>query len=43
MWDFNARNREITLLRKNNIRLKEKYGGGEIPLESKKGTGCKHV
>jgi integrase/recombinase XerD len=39
MWDLNARNHEITLLRLKNIRLKEKYGEGEIPHESKTGTG----
>ncbi len=39
MWDLNARNHEITLLRIKNIRLKEKYGEGEIPFESKTGTG----
>lgn len=39
MWDLNARNHEITLLRNKNIRLKEKYGEGEIPFESKTGSG----
>ncbi|MDN5846323.1 MAG: hypothetical protein L0H53_08630 [Candidatus Nitrosocosmicus sp.] len=39
MWDLNARNHEITLLRIKNIRLKEKYGEGEIPFESKTGSG----
>ena len=39
MWDLNARNHEITLLRIKNIRLREKYGEGEIPYESKTGTG----
>jgi integrase/recombinase XerD len=39
MWDLNARNHEITLLRLKNIQLKEKYGEGEIPHESKTGTG----
>ena len=39
MWDLNARNHEITLLRIKNIRLKEKYGEVEIPHESKTGTG----
>ncbi len=32
MWDLNARNHEVTLLRIKNIRFKEKYGEGEIPL-----------
>jgi hypothetical protein len=39
MWDLNARNHEITLLKIKNIRLKEKYGEGEIPFESKTGSG----
>ncbi len=39
MWDLNARNHEITLLKIKNIRLKEKYGEGEIPYESKTGSG----
>ncbi|MDR4492435.1 MAG: hypothetical protein R2685_16320 [Candidatus Nitrosocosmicus sp.] len=39
MWDLNARNHEITLLRIKNIRLNEKYGEGEIPFESKTGSG----
>jgi hypothetical protein len=33
-WDLNARNHEVTLLKIKHIRLKEKYGEGEIP-----GTG----
>ena len=32
MWDLNARNHEVTLLRIKNIRLKEKYGEGELKL-----------
>lgn len=39
MWDLNARPHEITLLQIRNIRLKEKYGEGEIPYEAKTGTG----
>ena len=39
LWDLNARNHEITLLRIKNIRIKEKYGEGEIPHEAKTGTG----
>jgi integrase/recombinase XerD len=39
MWDLNARNHEITLLKLKNIRTKEKYGEGEIPFESKTGSG----
>ena len=39
MWDLNARNHEITLLRIKNIRLKQKYGEGEIPFQAKTGSG----
>jgi integrase/recombinase XerD len=39
MWDLDARPHEITLLKNKNIRLKEKYGEGEIPYEAKTGTG----
>ncbi len=39
LWDLDARNHEVTLLRIKNIRLKERYGGGEVPFESKTGTG----
>lgn len=38
-WDLDARNHEITLLKIKNIRLKDKYGEGEIPQEAKTGTG----
>jgi integrase/recombinase XerD len=38
-WDLDARNHEVTLLKIKNIRLKEKYGEGEVPHESKTGTG----
>jgi integrase/recombinase XerD len=38
-WDLNARNHEITLLKIKHIRLKERYGEGEIPHEAKTGTG----
>ena len=33
LWDLNARNHEISLLRLKNIRIREKYGEGEIPKE----------
>ena len=33
---------EITLLKIKHIRLKEEYGGGEIPFESKTGTRLYH-
>jgi hypothetical protein len=39
MWDLDARPHEITLLRIKHIRLKEKYGEGEIPHEAKTGAG----
>ena len=39
LWDLDARPHEITLLKIKHIRLKEKYGEGEIPFESKTGTG----
>ena len=39
MWDLNARPHEITLLKIKHIRLKEKYGEGEIPHEAKTGSG----
>ena len=39
MWDLDARPHEITLLRIKHIRLKERYGEGEIPYEAKTGTG----
>ncbi len=29
-WDLNARNHEVTLLKIKNIRLREKYGEGEV-------------
>jgi integrase/recombinase XerD len=39
MWDLDARTHEITLLKIKHIRLKEKYGEGEIPNEAKTGAG----
>lgn len=39
MWDLDARNHEITLLKIKSIRLKEKSGEGEIPHEAKTGSG----
>jgi hypothetical protein len=39
MWDLDARNHEITLLRIRNVRLREKYGEGEIPHQAKTGSG----
>jgi len=39
MWDLDARPHEITLLKIKHIRLREKYGEGEIPYEAKTGSG----
>ena len=39
LWDLDARNHEITLLKIKHIRLREKYGEGEIPQEAKTGSG----
>jgi integrase/recombinase XerD len=39
LWDFNARNHEVTSLKLKHIRLKERYGEGEVPSESKTGSG----
>jgi integrase/recombinase XerD len=36
---LDARNHEVTLLKIKHIRLKERYGEGEIPHEAKTGTG----
>ena len=38
-WDLDARNHEVTLLKIKHIRLRERYGEGEIPHEAKTGTG----
>jgi hypothetical protein len=39
LWDLDARNHEVTLLKIKHIRLRERYGEGEIPHEAKTGTG----
>jgi integrase/recombinase XerD len=39
MWDLNARNHEITQLRICDIVLKEQYGQGTIPSNTKTGGG----
>jgi hypothetical protein len=39
LWDLDARPHEITLLKIKHIRLKEKYGEGEIPHQEKTGSG----
>jgi hypothetical protein len=38
LWDLNARNREVTLLKVKHIRPGERYGEAEIPHESKTGS-----
>ncbi|MGH9987592.1 MAG: hypothetical protein ACRD8W_26920, partial [Nitrososphaeraceae archaeon] len=39
LWDLNARNHEVTLLKIKHVRLSQKYGEAEIPHESKTGSG----
>jgi integrase/recombinase XerD len=39
LWDLDARAHEVALLQIKHIRLKEKYGEGEIPHEAKTGSG----
>jgi len=39
LWDLNACPHEITLLKIKHIRLREKYGEGEIPHQAKTGSG----
>ena len=39
LWDLDARPHEVTLLRIKHIRIKERYGEGEIPHDAKTGTG----
>jgi integrase/recombinase XerD len=39
MWDLDARNHEVTLLKIKNVRLKERYAEGEIPYQAKTGSG----
>ena len=38
-WDFSARNHEVTKLKIENIRLRERYDEGEVPYEAKTGSG----
>jgi integrase/recombinase XerD len=38
-WDLNARPHEVVLLKIKNLRLGPRYGEGEIPHESKTGSG----
>jgi len=39
MWDLDARPHEITLLKIKHLRLRERYGEGEIPHQAKTGAG----
>lgn len=39
LWDLNARNHEVSLLRIKHVRLHEKYADVQIPHESKTGSG----
>jgi hypothetical protein len=39
LWDLDARPHELTLLKIKHIRLKDKYGEGEIVHEAKTGSG----
>jgi integrase/recombinase XerD len=38
LWDLNGRNYEITLLCIKHVRLRERYGEGEIPYQAKTGS-----
>jgi integrase/recombinase XerD len=38
-WDLDARNHEVTMLKIKSIRLRDRYGEGEIPHEAKTGSG----
>lgn len=39
LWDLNARNHEVTLLKVKHVGLGQRYGEAEIPHESKTGSG----
>ena len=39
LWDLDARNHEVTKLKIKHLRLKERYGEGEIPANTKTGGG----
>jgi len=39
MWDLNARNHELSLLRLKDVRMRERYAEGEIPHQAKTGSG----
>jgi integrase/recombinase XerD len=38
-WDLDARNHEVIMLKIKHIRLRERYGEGEVPHEAKTGGG----
>jgi integrase/recombinase XerD len=38
-WDLDARNHEVTMLKIKHIRLRERYGEGEVPHEAKTDGG----
>jgi integrase/recombinase XerD len=38
-WDLDARNHEVTMLKIKHIRMRERYGEGEVPHEAKTGGG----
>lgn len=38
-WDLDARNHEVTALKIKNIRLRERYAEGEVPVNTKTGGG----
>jgi integrase/recombinase XerD len=39
LWNIDVRPHEVSLLKIKHIRLRERYGEGEIPHEAKTGTG----
>jgi integrase/recombinase XerD len=39
LWDLDARNHEVTMLKIKHIRLRERYAEGEIPYNTKTGGG----
>ena len=39
LWDLDARNHEVTMLKIKHIRFREKYREGKIPHEIKTGSG----
>ena len=39
MWDLNARNHELSIIELRHVRLRERYGEGDIPHQAKTGSG----